>query len=133
MIKLKRVIISGSLSYDNVNLFDDEDQMKAGILRYIDAEYLTQIVFKTNDGLIKIVPDWVIGIVEVKKINSNRNHKKMSMIVLNGEVSYGPIHIVMKDDYNHHNIPQIFSNQLAFVADGNLYVCRQGSIIEITQ
>jgi len=134
MLKIKRIITNNSFSYSNIKFMDfEEDQNAIGIKKYITDELLEQIVIHTNDDKIKIVSDWMIGVLEVRMMKIPEGSEKISQLTLSGEISYSPAFLIEMKDYKRLKIPKIFVHQLSFVADNHLYICHQKALVEITK
>lgn len=134
MLKIKRVITDNSFSHSNVKFMDfAEDQEAAGVKKYITDEKLKQIVMRTDDGRIRIIHDWMIGVLEIRIMKPPQGSEKITQLILDGEISYGPAYLIEMKDYERLKIPTIFQHQLSFVADNNLYICHQMALIEITK
>jgi len=133
MLKIERIITDNSFSYDDVEFMDfDEDQKAAGIGKYITDKFLKQIVIRTKDGETKIITDWMVGVLQIRKMKARTGLEKVTRLVINGEISYGPVFLIPISSYKRLEVPRVFEHQLSFIADGWLYVCHQVSLIEIT-
>lgn len=132
MLKIKRIITDNSFSYDDVEFMDyKHDQDYLGIKNYITDKDLKQIAIKTKDGKTRIITDWMVGVLQVKKFKNKNGLEKIHKLVINGEISYGPAYLIALSDYSKFDIPRVFDHQFSFMADGWLYVCHQAAIIEI--
>jgi len=133
MLKLKRIITDNAFSYDDVEFMDfDSDQNSIGIKKYITDKSLKQIVIRTKDGKTRIITDWMVGVLQIRKTKPKPGLEKFSKLVINGEISYGPVYLIPMNLYSKINVPKVFEHQFSFIADNWLYVCHQSSLIEMT-
>lgn len=134
MLKIKRIITNNSFSYSNIKFMDfAEDQYAIGIKKYITDELLEQIVIHTDDDKIKVLPDWMVGVLEVRMMKPPFGAERISQLTLTGELSYGPAFLIEMKDYKKLKIPKIFRHQLSFVSDNHLHICHQKALVEITK
>lgn len=132
MLEIKRLITDNAFTYEKVQLMDwKHEQMAKGIGKYITQDDLIQIVIKTTDGKIRVLTDWMVGVIEVKRMKVPSCAEKVEQIVLNGEISFGPAWLIEPREYKQCNVPKVFKHQLSFVADDSLYICHQEALIEI--
>lgn len=132
MLKIKRLITDNAFSYQNLELMDwEHEQIAKGIRKYITQDDLTQIVIRTDDGRVRILTDWMVGVIEVRQMKPPKCAEKVEQIVINGEISYGPAWLIEIREYEQCNVPRIFNHQFSFVAENNLFICHQEALIEI--
>lgn len=132
MLKINRIITDNAFSYPDVEFIDFEHEQRAnGIKKYITKPDLNQVIVKTKDGKLHIMPDWMIGVIEVRKMKQPSCSEKVQQITINGEISYGPAYLIEMSEYKRCNVPRIFKYQLSFVSERNLYICHQVALIEI--
>ena len=131
MHRLKRIITDNSFSYQNAILYDHNEISDHGIKKYITDPDLNQVVLKTDDGKIRILTDWMVGVIEYRTMNPPMCAQRVERIVINGEISYSPCFFIEIEDYKRANIPRIFKHQLSFVAEQTLCICHQNALIEI--
>lgn len=132
MLTIPRLVTDNAFTYENVQLMDwRNEQVSKGIKKYITQKDLKQIVIKTNDGKIRVLTDWMVGVIEVKKMRHPPCAEKIERIVLNGEISFSPAWMIEISEYKVAGVPRVFEYQLSFVADGSLYICHQEALIEM--
>jgi hypothetical protein len=129
-IKVARFTTTSELVYQNVSLvFDIDCQVKQGVGEYLTANYVDQIVVKTEFETI-VMPDWSLALLEIRKMKPKHEFDQIKRITVSG-VQFSPAFIINKTDWNKNNIPLVSDNQIAFIADNNLYITKQASITEI--
>lgn len=132
MLKIDRLVTDNSHSYENVKLIDYEhEQVQKGIEQYIDQPDLIQILIETKEGEKIILSDWMVGVLEIRKMKNPQCARKVKMIVLNGDIANSPAYLIRKEDYKKLKIPKVFKHQLAFTANGKLHICHQNALLEI--
>ena len=133
MLKIRRIITDNAFCYENVELVDFEhEQLARGIKKFITQADLNQIILKTNDNKTRVITDWMVGVIEIRKMRPPKSDcLKVEKIVINGEISYGPCWLLEIEDYKRFGVPRVFEHQLSFVADRLLCICHQESLIEI--
>lgn len=134
MLKIKRIITDNAFSYEDVEFMDwKKDQDSIGIGNYITDDSLKQIAIKTKDGKVHVITDWMVGVLQLRKFRVTSGLERIDRLVINGEISYGPVHLIPISKYHSFNVPRVFEHQFTFAADGWLYICDQSAIIQITK
>lgn len=132
MLKINRLVTDNAHVYENIKLIDyREEQVQKGIDEFITHPDLVQILIETKEKERIILSDWMVGVLEVRKMKNPECAKKVKRLVINGDISNAPAYLIKDKDYKKHNIPRVFKHQLAFTANGILHICHQNALLEI--
>ena len=131
MIQANRIIISGSLVYENVQILDYQEQQDAGLKNYFED---AQIAFKCKDGFF-IIPVYSITFVHLRnRTIPSELSQKVVRITISGEITFQNASILDSRMSAEADIPQIFNELEQFVfavpRDG-IYITADYNVVQI--
>lgn len=117
-----RIIIAGSVPFEDVSILTDAEQEALGMVNYFED---AQIVIKCKDGLFTI-PTYKISLIELKKARKITNPSIVEKVVrlAIGNTTFGPAYIVKPGRLSDAGLPLIFEplDQFTFIADGIAHI-----------
>lgn len=132
-MKIRRIVTGSEFAYENVEvIYEKHSGIQEDIQQCFTHPSLDRVIIKTKEGEVKLITDWQSGYAEIKRMKPPACANKVKRLVICGEVSFSPAYLIPQDHCKSLGIPEAFSYQLSFVADGSLYICREQNISEIT-
>jgi len=134
MIKANRLILSGGIIYDSVEIYG-YNEAGGHYIPGLFEKY--QLYLKTKHVKATISMN-MISMIRVKRARpQNYMHKVKRVIVTYDQTSFGPAWIIPEHKYKELDVPFIFGydykniEHCAFIADGWLYLTKDELIISI--
>lgn len=128
--KAPRIVIKGNMPYENVEIFDIEEQQNRGIPNFFED---FQIAFKCQKRLY-IVPQYQVSYIWWKKrMRPIPGCVKVRRLTIDGEIVHAPAHIINQALYQEMKLPNIYdpAQQFAFIGCGGLFITSDFKIIII--
>jgi hypothetical protein len=123
MNKIKRIILSGDLVYENVEIIYRGEKDQAQLPEYFED---AQVTFRTAvDGSI-IAPSYSIMLAwfSVEDVLPDEHSREVSRITLGGNITHSPAKILDPGMSEEVGVPWIFNEVEQFV-----FSCQQGTFI----
>ena len=133
MIKANRLVLSGGILYDNVEIYFHGEE--GGI--YIPGLFERYQLFLKNNIVKATISMNMIELIQLKKMKPKNYMTKVKRMVAAGQVSFGPAYLIPEDKYAELGIPFLFSydyknvEHCAFIADGWLFLTKDEFVISI--
>jgi len=134
MIKANRLILSGEIVYDNVEVYQYGEP--GGI--YIPELFEQYQLFIKNNAIKATICMNMINIIQLKRMKPKSYMRRVKRLVVTyGQISFGPAWIIPEDKYEELGIPYLFNydykdtEHCAFVSDGWCFLTKDELIISI--
>lgn len=123
MIKALRITLSGNIPYQDVTIYDYQDQAN---MSYPDLFEDSQLVFTCKQGTF-VLPDYKVVNVHLRRgrITPPGGALKVKRILLADNLNYQHCSIVDSQHWAGLGVSQIFryDEQLVFICKDGLFVC----------